>query len=90
MLDSTLKSGSDFILRPVWKEELWYIEGENKFVFYCGWGVSPGYVYVPPAAEWDRCVPPFLRGRREQIIERLKTFDHSHVDEMSYAPYKDA
>jgi hypothetical protein len=88
VLDSLSKPKPDYTLRPEWKEMLWYSEGENHFCFQCGWGVSPGYIYVPPAADWDVSVPPFLRGRRDEIIARLRTFDNSHIDEMSYGPYK--
>ncbi len=86
MFDSLFKKEPAFSIRPRWKEELWYVEGDNSFCFQCGWGVTPGYVYVPPADSWDASVPPFMRGRRDEIIARLRTFENSVIDEMNYPP----
>jgi hypothetical protein len=54
---------------------LTYWEGDQGFVFDCGWGVSPGNVYVPSEDFWDKVVPPWLVGRRAEVVERLA--DHS-------------
>lgn len=36
-----------------------------------GWGVEPPVVYVPSAALWDQVVPPWLLGRRVEVVDRL-------------------
>jgi hypothetical protein len=54
-----------------WKERLVYIEGDQEFTFDCGWGVTPFVAYVPSAAIWDQVTPSWMRGRRDEIIERL-------------------
>jgi hypothetical protein len=68
---------SRFKLYPKWKEQLIYEEDGQSFAFECGWGVSPGVVYVPAAEDWDEAMPAFLRGRRNEIVELLgKQSDH--------------
>jgi hypothetical protein len=59
-------------LYPKWKELLVYEEGGNSYSFECGWGVSPGVVYVQAAEDWDAVLPEFLRGRRDEIVAVLR------------------
>lgn len=87
MFDSLFKKQPAYILRPEWKEMLWYIEGENRFCFDCGWGVTPGVTYVPSPEDWDACVPPFMRGRREEIVKRVAGLENSVVEVGRYSPY---
>lgn len=54
-----------------WKEQLVYIEGDQEFVFDCGWGVTPPVAYLPSARIWDWVTPGWMRGRREEIVRRL-------------------
>ena len=54
-----------------WKEQVFYREGENVFLFDGGWGVTPRALYVPPAADWDAATPPWMHGRRDEIVARL-------------------
>ena len=56
-----------------WKEQLVYIEDGQEFIFECGWGVRPYVAYIPSAAIWDRVMPQWMRGRREEIVARLAT-----------------
>lgn len=60
-----------------WKEELIYSEGSNSITFDCGWGFSPGSVYVPSAYWWDKVAPAWLRGRREIVVGRLAATGHT-------------
>jgi hypothetical protein len=50
---------------------LTYWERGHGFVFNCGWGVAPGTVYVPSEEYWDKVVPPWLVGRRTEVLDRL-------------------
>ena len=61
-----------------WKEVVVYWEGERGFTFDDGWGVDPLVTYVPDEATWDRVVPVWLKGRRTEVIERLKA-EEGHV-----------
>ena len=69
-----------FSIAPRWKEEVVYTEAEHH-VFYCGWGIQPPVLYVPSAADWDRVMPPFLRGRRELILDRLRQYSGHVLEE---------
>jgi hypothetical protein len=68
-------------LYPKWKEQLIYEEGPNSHAFECGWGVSPPHVSVPAAEDWDAVMPPFLRGRRDEIVKMLREKSGHVVDE---------
>jgi hypothetical protein len=61
-----------------WKEEVIYWEGDRGFMFDGGWGVDPPVTYVPDAASWDAFVPEWMRGRREEIVGRLRA-EPGHV-----------
>ena len=63
-----------------WKEEVIYWEGERGFAFDGAWGHDPLSTYVPTVAAWDNCVPPWMRGRRDVIVERLRA-EAGHVVE---------
>ena len=63
-----------------WKEEVIYWEGQRGYVFPGGWGVTPPVTYVPSAEVWDDVVPPWLRGRRSEVVSRLEE-DDRHVIE---------
>jgi len=55
-----------------WKEEVIYWEGSRGAVFPGAWGVEPLVTIVPDEATWDRVVPSWLRGRREEVLARLR------------------
>ena len=76
-------SDAPFTIREQWKEEMHYIEGDNKFVFDCGWGASPPSVYLPSVERWDATVPEWMRGRREEIVGRIRAScrDYNIVEE---------
>ncbi|WP_439591273.1 hypothetical protein [Microbacterium sp.] len=61
----------DFTVEPRWKERVLYREGDRVFDFDGGWGVAPPALYVPPAQEWDAMTPPWMHGRRAEIVARL-------------------
>lgn len=63
-----------------WKEEVIYWEGRRGFVFDGGWGTSPVVTFVPDETCWNRVVPDWLQGRRDEIVARLAQ-DPSHVIE---------
>lgn len=62
--------GFDF--REEWKERLVYREDGKEFTFTCGWGTTPGVVYVPAANAWNYVTPEWMHGRRDEIIERIQ------------------
>lgn len=55
-----------------WKEEVVYWEGARGAVFVGGWGVRPLVTVVPDADTWDRAVPAWLKGRHNEVVERLR------------------
>jgi hypothetical protein len=61
-----------------WKEEVIVWDGTQGAIFPSGWGVSPFVTSVPDANTWDRAVPPFLRGRRDEVLARMRA-EASHV-----------
>jgi hypothetical protein len=64
-----------------WKEQVIYWENGQGFVFEGGWGVSPPVTYVPDKATWDGAVPDWMRGRRDEIVERLIAYPNHVVEE---------
>jgi hypothetical protein len=71
---------------PRWKEELIINDERGRtFTFDCGWGLNPPVAYVPPLAEWRRCVPVWLRERRAEVVEAMKTIGHA-VKDGPYSP----
>lgn len=62
----------DYEIEFRWKEEVVYWEGERGAVFPGGWGVDPPVTIVPDATTWDRAVPEWLRGRRDEVVQRLR------------------
>jgi len=55
-----------------WKEEVVYWEGRRGYIFPGGWGVNPPVTYVPTDDAWDRVMPEWLRGRRNEVVRRLE------------------
>lgn len=53
-------------------EMLAYWEGDDGFLFHGGWGVSPPVVAVPSAQVWDEVTPPWMHGRRDVVLARLR------------------
>jgi hypothetical protein len=56
-----------------WKEQVVYWDGNRGCVFEGGWGVDPVVTVVPDDSTWDRVVPEWLRGRRDEVCERLRS-----------------
>lgn len=73
----------DYKITAKWKEVLIYAEGENEFVFSCGWGVHPGVIHVPSASCWEEATPEWMHGRRDEVIDRLQDWakDHDVLEE---------
>lgn len=63
--------GGTFRIDFEWKEVVHYREGDDSHCFPAGWGVVPPVLYVPSAERWDRVVPAWLVGRRDQVVARL-------------------
>jgi hypothetical protein len=63
-----------------WKEEVRYWEGNRGVVFPAGWGVKPPVLYVP-LRSWDESVSSWLRGRRDEVVERLRRHREHTVEE---------
>lgn len=61
-----------------WKEQVVYWEGAHGFIFPAGWGVEPPVTYVPSADTWDRVMPGWLVGRRDEVVTRLEN-EPGHV-----------
>ena len=70
--------GDGFRIDMRWKEEVVYWEDGQGFLLDAGWGVDPPVLYVPAAARWDVAVPSWLRGRRDEVLARLR--EHSGHD----------
>jgi len=66
-----------------WKEMVIYWEGSYGFVFDGGWGVSPPITYVPDGDHWDDVVPGWMRGRRSEIVDRLRAHPGHLVAEVA-------
>jgi len=60
-----------FTIEVRWPEMVTYWEGDEGFMFFGAWGVTPHVLVVPSAAVWDRVMPEWLHGRREVVLERL-------------------
>ena len=67
--------GDGFAVEPRWKEEVVYWEGDLGFVLDAGWGVDPPVLHVPSDSDWAQVAPPWLRGRRDVVLRRLR--EHS-------------
>lgn len=68
---------SSYSFKEQWKELLVYTETGDPggtYTFLCGWGnfERPFSVGVPTAETWDRAMPEFMRGRRDEILARLR------------------
>jgi hypothetical protein len=68
----TVYDSNAFRIDTKWKEEVYYREGDQAFFMPAGWGVQPPVLYVPSAGIWDSVVPNWLRGRRTEVVSRLR------------------
>jgi hypothetical protein len=78
--------GGSFRISFEYKEMLTYWEGKDGFVFECAWGVTPPVVFVPSERSWDSQVPPYLVGRRAEVVDRLAKYT-SHIVETATFKY---
>jgi hypothetical protein len=72
--------GGTFRIELRWKEEVRYLEGDRSVVFPAGWGMNPPVLHVP-LRTWDESVPSWLRGRRDEVVERLRRHSKHTVEE---------
>lgn len=71
-----------------WKEILTVTDEDGEsFVFSCGWGVEPPVAYVPAEADWRRCMPAWLHGRRDEVIALMVSMGHV-VHEGNYPDWR--
>ncbi|WP_229939430.1 hypothetical protein [Plantibacter cousiniae (nom. nud.)] len=81
-----MQTGEDaeFEVEPRWKEEVVYWEGAEGFVFDAGWGVDPPVLYIPFPEEWDAVTAPWMHGRRDEIVERLRRHSRHRIEPGPY------
>jgi hypothetical protein len=79
---------ADYSFKEKWKEELIYTEPGGTYSFNCGWGdfTRPFSVGVPTAEYWDRAMPDFMRGRRDEILGRLRGWAGNNYNFDEYEP----
>lgn len=63
----------------IWKEEVVYWEGAHGCLFPGAWGGDVLVTIVPDNASWDAVVPPWLKGRRPETVERLEADSRHRV-----------
>ena len=68
----------DYEIEFRWKEQVIFWEGSLGCVFPSGWGVDPPVTIVPDAKTRDRTVPPFLQGRHDEVVAKLRA-DSRHI-----------
>jgi hypothetical protein len=84
--DFCVETEDNWRIRVHDKELLEYWEGEAGYVFDCAWGVDPPTLFVPRASIWDDSVATWMRGRREIVLDRLRSRSGHEVvdDDRSY------
>lgn len=77
-----------FHVEQKWKEEVVYREGARTYTFDAGWGVAPPVLYVPTAELWAAVMPPWLRDRRAEVLDRLRQRSGHVIEEttVGYGP----
>jgi hypothetical protein len=79
---------ADYTFKEEWKELLVYTDPGGTYTFLCGWGnfERPFSVGVPTAEYWDRGMPEFMRGRRDEILDRLRKWAGNNYNVDEYEP----
>lgn len=79
---------ADYSFKEEWKELLVYTDPGGTYTFLCGWGdfTRPFSVGVPTAEYWDRAMPDFMCGRRDEILDRLRKWAGNNYDIDEYEP----
>jgi hypothetical protein len=79
---------SAYSFNEQWKELLVYTEAGGTYTFLCGWGnfQRPYSVGVPTAETWDRAMPEFMHGRRDEILGRLRKWAGASYTIDEYVP----
>ena len=80
--------GDGYQIEWVRKEVVVYWEGDRGFSFDAGWGVTPGVLYVPSATIWSEVMPDWLRGRRDEVVARLRDHSSHHLAEDIHGYYR--
>jgi hypothetical protein len=73
--------GGDYEIEWRWKEEIIYWEGRRGFLLDGGWGSEPPTLYVPSAQAWELVVPPWLQGRRAEVVARLEAHSGHRLED---------
>jgi len=74
--------------REEWKEIINVSDEDGRvFTVTCGWGVTPPVAYLPAEADWRRTMPPWLHGRRAEVITLIESMGHV-VDEWAYPDWR--
>jgi hypothetical protein len=63
------------------REAIAYWEGERAYLFDAAWGARQPVLYVPSPRSWDDVVPSWLRGRRDEVVERLRRRSRHVIEE---------
>ena len=74
-----MRDFGSFAMEERYKETVVYWEGDDGFTFDGAYGVTPPYLYVPSERIWDTVVPPWLRGRRAEVVGRLQAHSHHRL-----------
>ncbi|HKY16917.1 MAG TPA: hypothetical protein VJM33_18465 [Microthrixaceae bacterium] len=74
----------EFEVELRWRERVIYWEGSHGFEFEGAWGGAPRYTIVPNEQDWDEQVPPWMRGRRDEIVRRLDNYPAEEVTTEGY------
>jgi hypothetical protein len=82
--------GEGFTIEHRWKEETIYWEESQGFLLDGGWGVDPPVLYVPSAEIWAEVMPPWLRDRRDEVVDRLETFSGHRIVEDVHGYYRNS
>ena len=84
---------TDWRVEVRWEEELWYHEGDRSFCFAAAWAQPPYQAYVPTERVWDDVTPSWMRGRRTEVLDRIRAAndEHGHLlveDDVGYRRIK--
>ncbi len=62
---------------PRWKEELLCSCADGKLVLELAMGILT--VYLPPIEKWERVVPPWARGRYQELERDLRAWSRAQA-----------
>jgi len=80
-LETAAQPSEPFTIEERWPEMVTYWEGDQGFMFFGLWGVTPHILMVPSASCWDEVMPEWLQGRRDVVIARLVEHTGDLIDD---------